>query len=379
MAIGTALQSHPLLQSARARAAAAESVVAQARLRPNPRLYLQTENWRGNPSFSPSTDTDTYAYVSQAFETGGKRNARTEVARSGVRRAELERELLARQITVRVKIAYWAAAGAARVAQAQRENAANFQQVIDYHEARVREGAMPEADLLRVRIERERLELAANGAELDAERARIDLFRAMGRADFPEARFVESLEGLVNAPAADPEAAVAQRAELKLAREIRASAAANASLQRSLVSQDVDIVFGYKHTAGFSSVLGGMQWNLPFFNRNQGNIGAAEASIRVADAEIAAAEAAVRAEVKAAEADYRIRSRQVSGTLERIMKRAQESAAIALAAYREGGSDLLRLLDAQRVRIELETLYYRSLAEYRQSVAALESAMGVVQ
>jgi outer membrane protein TolC len=60
-----------------------------------------------------------------------------------------------------------------------------------------------------------------------------------------------------------------------------------------------------------------------------------------------------------------------------MLQRADESARIALAAYREGGADLLRLLDAQRVRIELETLYYRTLSEYRQSIVALETAMGV--
>ena len=60
-----------------------------------------------------------------------------------------------------------------------------------------------------------------------------------------------------------------------------------------------------------------------------------------------------------------------------MREQADETSRIALGAYREGGADLLRLLDAERVRIDIELLYLRTLAEYRQSMVALEAAMGV--
>jgi outer membrane protein TolC len=118
---------------------------------------------------------------------------------------------------------------------------------------------------------------------------------------------------------------------------------------------------------------------LPFHNRNQGTVAAAGAEVRVAEAEVAAAEALVRAEVEAAGRDVSLRRAQLTGLLKNSLEHAAESSRIAQAAYREGGADLLRLLDAERVRIELEVLYYRSLAEYRQSVATLSAAMGAAQ
>ena len=183
-AIEMARQSNPLFRAANGRVAAAQAGVVQARLRPNPRGFVQTENWRAwsTPSYRPGDQTDTYAYITVPMETGGKRAARTELARGTALRSELERELIERQVVARIKQAYWAAAGAERILRAHLDNVATFRQVIDYHEARVREGAMPEADLLRVRLEGERLELAANAARLEAERARIELFRAMGTA-----------------------------------------------------------------------------------------------------------------------------------------------------------------------------------------------------
>jgi outer membrane protein, heavy metal efflux system len=380
-AIEMARRTHPLLQASAQRVSAAEFGVVQARLRPNPRLYLQTENWRawGTPSLDAADQTDTYAYLSQPLETGGKRASRTALARASAHRAELERELVERQVVTHVKQAYWTALGAVRVHQAFLSDLENFRQIIDYHEKRVREGALPEADLIKVRLEGERLQLAANNASLEAERATIELYRAMGQTEFPAVRFLDPLEPSSAPPAASVETALENRTELKLARQAREEASANVSLQKSASKSDVDVLFGYKRTAGQDTLLGGVQYNLPFSNRNQGGIGSAEARVRVADSDIAAVAASIRAEVKSAAADVQIRRTQVQETLPKLRAQAQESAAIALAAYREGGADLLRLLDAQRARIEIETLYYRTLSAYRQSVAALETAMGVDQ
>ena len=378
-AVDTARRAHPLLQSSPARVAVAEADIVQSRLRSNPRFYFQTENWRrwSEPAISPANDVDTFLYFSQSLETGGKRAQRTAVAEAGLRRAVLDRELLERQIVAGVKRAYWSAAAAARIHEAALANVENFRAVVEYHVNRVREGAMPEADLIKVELENERLLLTANTAELDANRARIELFHAMGRSDFPAIRIVDAIEGTLAAPAADVELALSNRVELKIAREAREAAAASARLQRAIAKPDVEVVGGYKHTGGNSTLIGGFQVNLPLLNRNQGNIVAADATIRIADAEIAAQAAMVRAEVAAASADVEIRRRQVSRTLPQLRDRAAESSRIALAAYREGGADLLRLLDAERVRIEIDTLYFRSLGEYRQSVAALETALGV--
>jgi outer membrane protein TolC len=87
----------------------------------------------------------------------------------------------------------------------------------------------------------------------------------------------------------------------------------------------------------------------------------------------------IRAEVRAAQVEVEMRRGQITGLLKRSLEQAAESSRIAQAAYREGGADLLRLLDAERVRIELEVLYARTLADYRASVVALETAMGVDQ
>jgi outer membrane protein TolC len=377
-AVGRAMNMHPLLAVASGRLAISAALTTQARLRPNPRMTVQGENLRpyGGDTFQPAREVDFYAFLTQPFELGQKRERRVELAQANVRRAELDRELTARQIGLRVRQAYWGAAGAQRVLDLLLETAANFGEVIRYHETRVREGAMAEADLLKVRIEGERLAIGVNNAELEVTRARIQLFREMGQAEFPAVRLTEPLEPGGEPPAVDMERALAERTEMKLAHHARETAAALARLERANSRPGLDVLFGYKRTAGFNSVLAGAQMVLPFANRNQGNIAAADAQVRLAESELAAAAALVRADVRATDVEVRTRRTQIAEIMRGLVERAGQSARIAQAAYREGGADLLRLLDAERVRIELATLEYRAIAEYRQSLAALEAALG---
>ncbi len=74
--------------------------------------------------------------------------------------------------------------------------------------------------------------------------------------------------------------------------------------------------------------------------------------------------------------DYELRLAQIQRSLRPLVDKAREVSDIAQAAYLEGGTDLLRLLDAERVRIEAEMTYTRGLAELKQSQVQLRLAMG---
>jgi len=379
-AVTQALAANQLISAASERVSVAEGLRRQASLLLNPRLVVQSENTRlfSPPSFVYWRDTDNFVYLQNTFETWGKRARRTELAQQGIERAGLERQLLSRQITGRVAIAYWSAAGSRRLYSLLEENQQTFAQIVAYHEARVKEGVMAEADLLRVRLEADRLAIAMNAAALEADRARIQLLREMGQTVFPDVRFTEPLEKPeLDLPALDVTGALERRPEARLARQALLQAQAGLRLQEAAGKPNVEALFGYKRTAALDTLLAGVQLDLPLFNRNQGNIFAAAAGIRAVERDRAAVEALIRAEVEAAWHDFEIRYRQISLSLQPLLEKSRETARIANAAYREGGVDLLRLLDAERVRIEAEIQYYRYLAEYRQSRVALDIAMGL--
>lgn len=378
-AVQYALRNSPELRIAEQRVGVSAGLLKQSGLWKNPRFLFQTENLQTS-QFDFSQDADTYALVTQPVELPGKRSARVAVAQASYRRAQLQLDRTRREVAYRVKKAYWRAVASTRAQDLLRENLDGLQAMVAYHVARVREGAMAEADLLRVQLERERMEIESTSATLEAERARIDLFREMGKTDYVQVRLSDELE-----PADAPEmvtameTALSHRQEILEARAGLDEALATERLERSTARPELDFIGGYKRTNGLNTAVAGLSFNIPVFDRNQGNIKASTAAAREAEAVLAATEAAVRAEVSAAQADFAARSKQVSSTLRLIRDHALETSRIAHAAYAEGGIDLLRLIDAERIRIESELLYYRALAEYQQSIANLENVMGVSQ
>ena len=65
--------------------------------------------------------------------------------------------------------------------------------------------------------------------------------------------------------------------------------------------------------------------------------------------------------------------------LQPLRDHAANISKIASDAYAEGGVDLLRLLDAERARLDADLAWARGISDYWQSVARLEGAEGIGQ
>ena len=90
-----------------------------------------------------------------------------------------------------------------------------------------------------------------------------------------------------------------------------------------------------------------------------------------------AAETDVRAEYGEAVQEYEMRRTELTQALEPLREHAADISKIAAAAYAEGGTDLLRLLDARRARLDAQLAWARGMADYRQSIVKLQAAEGV--
>jgi cobalt-zinc-cadmium efflux system outer membrane protein len=383
-AVEMAVARHPAIPAAAARMSAAEALQRQAGLRPNPAVTFESENWRAwsKPAFEPGQDLDLFIFGSQTLETGGKRSRRVDLAGQDYKIAELEKLVLEWKIRQDVRLAFLKALLAQRQLALLEENGRYFEQVIEYHRVRVEQGAMAEANLIRVQLEGERLRLDEQAARAEAERQRIELLRAMGMA---ESRADFSLEEITPAPSLAP--TVSGDALLTQAREhlpgfllgeaALARARTRVELEKSLAKPDWALSFGYKRTAGFNTILAGVSVPLPLFNKNEGNIAAGELEVRRAEYSLREISARIAADISSALAGAQRRQEMLARMQKGILGQAEESLRISLAAYQEGGSDLLRLLDAQKVRNEVQLLYARTQMEYMISLAELENAVGV--
>src|SRR5262249_12361041 len=143
--------------------------------------------------------------------------------------------------------------------------------------------------------------------------------------------------------------------------------------------------YGYKRTqptdatTGLNTAIAGLQITLPITDRNQGHRAAAEAELRRQQHLLAATEADVRADYHGALEEYELRRKEVVTTLEPLRQHARNIADIARGAYEQGGTDLLRLLDAQQARLDGELAYVQGMVANQQSIVNLHAAEGVSQ
>ncbi len=381
-ALREALAGHPLLDIAHAKLDVADGQIRQSAFRPNPLFVYQSENLRawGSPAYRYWQDSDHFFYLQQTFETASKRARRQDVTRLIKDRVDLEREMTAWQIAARVRAAYWDAVSTSRVAALYAQVVENYRETVLYHETRFRDGAIAESDLIRVQLEASRLALSVNTATLDAEQARIRLQREMGRREFTAIELIDPLEEPLATPPDLPptEVAFRQRPEMKLAHKIGELTGVQTRLQRSLATPNLDGIFGYKRASGFDTLVVGLQVPLPIFNRNLGNIESSVAEQRAATAAIRSTEALIAAEYEAIRRELTLRESQIRQSALPLLERARENARVAESAYRLGGTDILRLLDAQRQQLDAERLVIDAWAGLRQARAQLDTVLGVM-
>ncbi len=382
-AVSRALQSRASLKAEAERIAGAEGLKKQAAIRPNPEFQFQNENLR--PGQTYGRDVDTLAMINQQLDVLGKRKGRIALAGEGVNRARAEYELLRWQVVQRVKLAYWVARGAQEIRDVIQTTVDNFQKVINYHAAQLSVGAIAEQDLLRVRLEGERLKISANLAAIEASRTRVDLLKEMGQTNFGDVTLTEPLAVAIQVMPIGVEQALTQRIEIKVARAALEQSRANAKFQDVSARPDLNVTYGYKRTqlpdtgTGVNTAIVSLRVTLPTTDKNQGNRIAAEAEVRREQQLLAAAEAEVRADYFGAVQEYEARRGEFLNTLQPFREHAANLSGIAAAAYAEGGTDLLRLLDAERARLDAELAWTRGLVDYRQSIVKLEAAEGVSQ
>lgn len=375
-AIQTALNRRPELRASDLLTRSTVSMRRQAAALPNPRALYQSENLGPDMSFSDSVDT--YAYLNQPVEISGKRHARIGLAQASVSMANMNSEVQKRDIEYAVARAYWDVLRLAYLRQMAEESQSFYHEILEYNQHRFEEGKLSAVDLMRVRLEDARAQTRLEASRLAETEALGRLAAEMGLPAPAQWTLVTDFASL-NLPR--PEAleadAFRQRLEVKLAQQRVQQARANLMLQKAQGRPDVDVVFGYKRTQGKDTMLAGMQVPIPIFDRNRAGVQAAQSEVLAGRESISAEELRSQRDWDLAHTAFSTWKNQVEALYRPMVTQSREIAEISRAAYREGGLDLLRLLDAERLRVETQTAWAEALGNYHQSVLSLNFAAGM--
>jgi cobalt-zinc-cadmium efflux system outer membrane protein len=388
-AVAQALEREPLLRAGRTKIDAATGMKLQAERRPNPSLvFAQQEEPAG-------TDNQTRIEVQWPLDLFRKAG-RVAVANreiDAVRYATADRE---RSLAAEVRIAYGETAAAVRTLSVTEDVLAATARQQALVSGRVDQGAAPplERDMLRVealRLESDRLLQAG-----DVERRLIELKRLLGMPPESSLKLADSLEQLdrLEAPAGQATAdqtSVEQRPDVREA-ESRVSVA-DAQIDRAEREGRTDVsLFGmYMRTdAGFPQrgftdtgelarvhgifhyVAGGATVTLPFLNRNQGTLAAAQADRAGAALELEAAR--LRARAERTRDGYARRAFEAYGT--DAVPLATRNLETVRQTYELGRATLLDVVAEQRRYLDLQRAYTDVLHEAYQARQALKQALG---
>jgi len=366
------------LQAAQYRLERTRADQIAARLRLNPGLTVTADN----PKISGPTPPFNGVYeigasYSETIELGGKRKLRQNVADLAVSAAEAQFADTMRRGIAAVKRLYFDALLARYNVDIAIENRQTFQQLVQFNVARFQQGAIAESEVIKVRLERIKFDTAIKQSELIQRQATIRLLERLGESVFTKDIVGQMDSRQFNADLSSlKETALAERPDIQAAERELAAANERLVLEQARAKPDVTPFVGYKRLAQDNTILFGVSVPLKTRDKNQAGIARALADQKASQSQLQLIRNRAVAEVESAYAAFETARDQVQTFRNELLNEADESRSIALAAYQEGATQLLPLLDAQRTRSEVRQQYFRTLFDYQTSLIDLELAVG---
>lgn len=389
-AIRQAISQHPLIEAARARVSAARGMRASAGALPNPVFTYSVENV-AFPGRTPlnGIDRETQAFATLPLEPLFQRWARIRGSSANLSAASADLVRARQLVALDAAQAFFRVAAAQVAVDASEDVRARLADLVAFNRARVAEGVVAEADLIRTQVELDRVgtEVTLNRVELVRARAALAAYLGLGSSrDGAGGSAVDSLRVTAD-PAAVGDSALRPLAELIgearsrrpdviAARARVAALRSDVTVQRALVVRQVGATLGSKRTAGITSMIVGISLPVPLFDQNRGEIERAEGERLAAEQELAWTERIAAAEVGAAYQAVRLLGAENSRLGSAAIARAEESVRIAVAAYQEGAVSLLQLLDATRTLADSRIAYRRVQFSRQESLLELDAAAG---
>lgn len=390
-ALRLANERNPNLAAARNTVEIAQAQRIDARLRPNPAVSLDSDNY---PLFEPARpgffdNQQLTVRIDQELELAGRRRLRTEASDTSVSAAEAVFLDQRRKLEFDVRRAYFGVVLAKTDLDVAQTTLDEIDNVIKLNRARYDQGEISGGELRRIQVERLKFVDDVFGAQLSLRNARSALLALFNATDLsidfdvvePLNAGTSSAQPTTVSPmpldaAALRTQALALRPDLIAAQRQVQRADTETRLQRALRTPNVTVGGGYQRNFGANAVVFGVTVPLPISNRNQGGVARADAERRQAANLAQAMATSVLLDLQQAINAVDVARARVEYIEREYLTPSRESRDIVLAAYRLGTADLIDFLDAQRAFRDTLRTYNRALYDQRLGVFQLAAATG---
>jgi cobalt-zinc-cadmium efflux system outer membrane protein len=404
-ALKLAVQANPTLSAARFEVAAQDGMVTQAAARPNPTLWFERMGRSGASRNGGEADGETSFQLSQPLELGGKRAARIAAAERGRDAAAAALEAQRAELHADVVTAFYNVLVAQERLRLAQDGSELAQRATEVASKRVAAGKVSPVDETKARLAEAnvRLEQSHAAAALDSarqrlmaywrqpaagagaprtagnERAELGSMDAGAQASVPFVRAEGDIAVLPEPPSAEAmgkwraQSPALMPARLELARRKAVS-----QLELANRAPDLTVSVGSKRMVdpSRSQTVVGLSLPLPLFDRNQGNVLAAQRQADKAGAELASAAIRLESELAQAVSDLRSARQALDVLRGEILPAAQQASEAVRKGFEFGKHNFLDVLDAQRTLLQARAQYLSTLSDGHRAAAAIERILG---
>lgn len=384
-AVATALEKNPGILSLQAEIAGARGRLrgASRLVRDNPELEGAFGRRRA-PGEEATNDLE--LSLTQELEIFGQRSARVDAAEALLGAAEDRFESRRVEVAAEVRTAFARALAADQQLSIAEESLALAKEEVAAAEERLRSGASSriEVNVARAAGARAARERAAAAQRRTAALTALVLVTGVDPAERielqgtleAEVRAAGTLEAYVEKALAQRKDVAAARRELDAARAERRLAG-----RAALPNPRVGVSYAEEGDAGGSARItqGILAFDLPIFDRNQEERGAAAARERQAEVVLAALTRAARAEVAQAVARLEAAREAAEAWTGGQLAAVRENMALVDEAYRAGKVDFFQLLVIRRETLEARNGYVEALEELHAAEAELGRSIGSLE
>ena len=360
---------------------------------PNPTASLATSKLGSHEAGTPVGNSvwersyDTVAAVSQLIEVAGKRHDRQEAARAGILGARAMFLDTKRVLDQGISKAYFAVLMAEATARNLNQSAGYLQHEAEIGREQLKAGDLSDANLKQLEVNAEQFELQAKAADAMAAQNRIAVEVLMGekkpRGKWTPAERLEKLVTTYTAPAAAEPRPDAMRTDVLAAEANLRAGKAQLELQKAYRIPDPTFSLGYEHDPpGGGPVVNtlnvGVSFPLPLWNRNGGNIKAAEAAVDQFQIALGKIKTQAFSDFANAVVGYNeARNRFLRYRDETAPKSAKVRESVSWA-YEHGAASLVDLLNAEQTDNTVRQALAQAMSDTTSAVADLIAAQTMV-
>jgi cobalt-zinc-cadmium efflux system outer membrane protein len=376
-----AVKHHPDLTAARARVEVARGRMIQAGLYPNPSIG---PNW-SQLGDSANRTGEAGARLTQTFVTKGKLRLAKEAGARGVEAADFQAITKWHEVVTRVRFAYFDLLTAQREQETLKGIVKVSEEAFDVLKKKEKLGAGNRPDLLRAKVELEQNQLKQKISQRRVDAAAENLLTALGRPPIALDHLKTTRKELDETPP-DYDWTAMLECLRETSTELHEARALIAQQEKLLTKAKADVfpnitVALIPFYESFAREMRGefvVQAPIPIFDRNQGNIHAAQADVTRSIAFQRQLELQLTERLTNAFQRYQSARHQTESYERTIVKEAKESLKLVKAIYDSGGDtkyDYSSVLLAQQVLFQAQLAQTQALGEMWRSVVEIAGSL----